>query len=92
MNIMLKLLGLIDLLGALLHYLVRYDIFHELAIIVGIIISVKAVIFFKDVASIIDLITALILVLGGFGYYSGILAVFGAVWLLQKSFFSLFFY
>ncbi len=92
MALLLRLMGLIDLAGAALHYLVRYEAFKELSLIIGIIISVKAVIFLRDWASIVDMITALILVIGSFGVYSGILAIFGAVWLLQKAFFSLFFF
>ena len=91
-KLVLRLLGLIDLSGALLHYLVRFDMFREISLIIGIIIAAKAIVFLKDWASILDMITALILVIGSFGYYSNILAVLGALWLLQKAFFSLIYY
>ncbi len=83
-----KLFGLIDLFAALIFILVQWDIGIKWAIIMAIYLIVKSIIFIADIASIIDLITGIYLVLVILGVHSAFSAIF-IIWLLQKGFFSI---
>ena len=77
-----------DLIIALIFILVQWDIGLKYAIIAAIYLIVKGIIFISDIASIIDLITGIYLVLIILGIHSSFSAIF-VIWLVQKGIFSL---
>jgi len=84
-----KLLGLVDLLAALCFLLVQWGVFENFAVVIAIILLIKSLIFISDFTSIIDLISALYLFLVIFNIHSAFAFIF-VLWLLQKAIFSLF--
>lgn len=85
---MIKLLGIIDLIIALIFILVQWDIGIKYAAIAAIYLIVKGIIFIFDIASVIDLITGVYLILVILGIHSAFSVIF-IIWLAQKGFFSL---
>ena len=85
---MIKLLGVIDLITAIFYILAVYNIGINIALVLAVILMVKALLFIKSWSSWVDLIV------GGYLFLiiydvSTIFAFIGFVWLIQKSFFSL---
>ena len=85
---MLKLLGIIDLIIALIFILVQWDIGVKYGVIAAIYLIVKGIIFIFDIASIIDLVTGVYLILVILGLHSAFSVIF-IIWLIQKGIFSL---
>jgi len=85
---MIKLLGIMDLIIALIFILVQWDIGLKYAIIAAIYLIVKGIIFITDIASIIDLITGVYLILIVLNIHSAFSVIF-VIWLVQKGIFSL---
>jgi len=83
-----KLFGLMDLFAALIFILAQWNIGIKWGVILAIYLIVKSIIFIADIASIIDLITGIYLVLVILNIHSAFSAIF-IIWLLQKGFFSL---
>lgn len=86
---LMKLFGLLDLLGAIFIILLKWNIGVEIGLVIAVLLGIKALIFLKDWASIVDLISVAVLILAVFGNYFSFSWIF-SVWLLQKSFFSFF--
>ena len=84
----LKLLGLLDLIIGLHLILLKWDFFPSLGIVFAVYLFIKSIAFFHDVASIVDLLTAVIYTLAVYDIYFSFTWIF-SLWLLQKSFFSL---
>lgn len=89
--VLLKFLGLLDILSAVVILILKFGFFVDFGLLLAIFLALKSIIFIKDVASIIDLITAVFFFLAAIGYYFSFTWIF-AVWLLQKGLFSLIYY
>jgi len=85
----LKLLGLIDLLAAIGLVMLKYDMFQTFALVLGLLVLIKAIMFFGSFISFIDIACFLVIILASFGVFNFISWI-AAIWLLQKGFFSLF--
>lgn len=86
-SMLVKLLGVLDLLGAVLIILLNWGIGSKIGFAVAVLLGIKSLIFLCNWASIIDLVSVSILVLAAFGHYYSFSWLF-ALWLLQKAFFS----
>lgn len=84
-----KLLGLIDLLAAVFIILLRFNIGRDIAFIIAIILLIKSVIFLTSFISLIDVLCGVFLLLAIYGYYYFFTWLF-ALWLLQKGVISVF--
>ncbi|MBI5872125.1 hypothetical protein HZB88_03495 [archaeon] len=82
------ILGIIDILGALALFVLKWGILKTVGWILVIFLGAKALLTFGDFASIVDLACVLIFILAIFGVY-GIWSYIAIVWLLQKGIFSL---
>jgi len=87
---MLKLLGALDFAAALFLILVQWDIGFGIASVLAAYVVVKSLLFFGNWASFVDLAAGIYMFLAIYNIHSALSLVF-ALWLLQKSFFSLFF-
>ncbi|MBS3141205.1 hypothetical protein J4405_03615 [Candidatus Woesearchaeota archaeon] len=85
----LKLMGLIDLLAGIGLVLLKYDMFQTVVLVLGLLVLIKAVMFFGSVISFIDIACFLVIILASFGIFNFISWI-AAIWLFQKGFFSLF--
>ncbi|MBS3171071.1 hypothetical protein J4449_00500 [Candidatus Woesearchaeota archaeon] len=86
--ILFKFLGFLDIVSALVILVLKFGFFVDLGILLSIYLAIKSIIFIKDAASIIDLVTAVFFFLAAFGYYFSFTWIF-AIWLLQKGLFTL---
>ena len=84
---MIKVLGILDIISAVVMILLNYYSF-GFAWIFALYLGIKSLIFIKSIVSIIDLVAVLFFVLAMFGIHNIITLIF-AVWILQKGFFSL---
>ena len=84
-----KLLGLVDLLTAILFFLAWLEIYPiKLAIVVIILLILKSLMFIKSFTSILDLIGAVFLIIAmAFNFY--MIDWLFMLWFLQKGSFSL---
>ncbi len=89
--VLLKFLGLLDIVSALVILILKFGFFVDLGLLLAIFLAIKSIIFIKDVASVIDLITAVFFFSAALGYYFSFTWIF-AIWLLQKGLFSLIYY
>lgn len=87
-DMIVKLFGILDLLGAISLILLRWDIGGNIGLVLGALLGIKALVFFYNWASIVDMVSVLFLILACFGFYFSFSWIF-AFWLLQKGFFSL---
>lgn len=86
----LKLLGLMDILSITALLLFKYGLISQKFLIIAMIyLIIKAVIFFKDFASLIDFGVAIVFALALFGIYN-VLTWIAVLWILQKAVLSLF--
>ena len=83
-----QILGLLDLTASVLHILLRWNIGVKLALIAGTLLLLKSLIFMKNIASFIDLLSAVFLLLPIFGVSYSYVNIFFSLWLLQKAMFS----
>jgi len=85
-----KILGLIDIIAGLLIILLKWELFPYLALLIGLSILIKALLFFTTdaVVSMIDIFCICFLFLGVAGVYFYFTWLF-AIWFFQKGFFSL---
>ena len=86
---LVKLLGILDLLAAIFLILLRWGIGSDVGLVIGILLGIKSLIFLSNWASIVDLISVVILILAALGHYYYFSWLF-SIWLLQKAFFSFF--
>lgn len=84
-----KLLGLLDILTGVMVALLTFGIKSPLLIILGSYLIVKGVIFFSG-ASVMDLFCALIIFYAYLNPVPGLVTGLVAIWLLQKGIVSLF--
>ncbi|MFH1332156.1 MAG: hypothetical protein ABIH63_02625 [archaeon] len=84
-----KLLGIFDLLAALSIILLRFGVAKTMAIALAIYLIVKGAIYIKSVPSMVDIAAGIIMVLAFYGWFS-ILTWVAAIWLTQKGVISLF--
>lgn len=87
--VFLKLMGLMDLLTVTTLLLFKYGIIQQKFLIVAVAyLIIKGVIFFRDIASIVDVGVAVIFILALFGIYN-VLTWIAVLWVLQKAVFSM---
>ncbi len=84
-----KLLGLIDLLAAVFIILLRFNIGGSIALVIAIILLIKSFVFLRSFVSIIDILSGVFLLLAIYGHYYFFTWLF-ALWLLQKAIVSIF--
>ena len=84
-----KLFGALDLLAGIFLVLLKWGIGMKIGLVLGVLLGIKALIFFSNWASVVDMVCVFILVLASLGYYFSFSWLF-ALWLFQKAFFSLF--
>ncbi len=84
-----KLLGLIDLLAAVFIILLRFNIGNKIAFVIAIILLIKSIIFLTSFTSWIDIISGIFLILAVYGHYYFFTWIF-ALWLFQKGVISVF--
>lgn len=83
-----KILGIVDLLAGLSLILLKFNLLKQFALIVGLVLLIKSLMFLGNIASFIDIIAVAVIVLAFFGVY-GIVSWISVVWLVQKGLFSL---
>lgn len=87
--VFLKLMGLMDLLTVTTLLLFKYGIIQQKFLIIAVVyLIIKGVIFFRDIASIVDVGVAVIFILALFGIYN-VLTWIAVIWVLQKAVFSM---
>ena len=86
--VLIKFLGLLDILSGLIIIILKFNVFSEIGLFLSIFLGLKSIIFIKDVASVIDLVTAGFLFLASIGFYFSFTWIF-SIWLLQKGLFTL---
>lgn len=85
---LVKILGLMDFGAAIMLILLKWEIGMVIGWIFAIYLLVKSIIFLYDIASLVDLVTAVFFLLAVTGNYFFFTWIF-SLWLLQKAFFSL---
>lgn len=89
-KMILKLMGLMDILSVLILLLFKYGIISQKFVIIATIyLAIKGIIFFRNVVSLADFGVAVIFVLALFGVYN-VLTWIAMIWILQKAILSLF--
>ena len=83
-----QLFGLLDIIAALSVVLLKFDIFIWLSLVLGIYLIIKSLIFIKSLASWIDLICGIGMIISFIGFFSGF-SWLVLIWLIQKGIFSL---
>ena len=86
--VLMQLLGLLDILSGLIIIILKFGVFPELGLFLSIFLGIKSLIFIKDIASVLDLITAVFLCLAALGFYFSFTWIF-SIWLLQKGLITL---
>ncbi|MDP2907497.1 MAG: hypothetical protein Q8O03_06155 [Nanoarchaeota archaeon] len=85
----IKILGLMDLLSITILLLFKYGVVSQIFLIAAVIyLMAKGVIFFRNIASLLDFGVAIIFALALFQTYN-VLTWIALVWVLQKAVFSL---
>ena len=84
-----KILGILDIIAALMFIFAKLGIFKLMVVILALYLIVKALAFISDIASFIDLTSGVYLLLILLGV-SPILSLLFFLWLLQKGLISLF--
>ena len=87
---MLKLFGSLDLLAAVFLVLAQWDVGLGIATFLAFYIIGKSILFIGNWASLVDLLAGIYMFLVIYDIHSAFSLIF-VLWLLQKSFFSLFF-
>jgi len=82
-----KLLGIVDLLAAFSLIFLKFGFFKQFAIIIGLLLLVKSLVFF-NIVGLIDIIAVVVMALAFMGIF-GIVTWIFVVWLIQKGLFSL---
>ncbi len=83
-----KILGLMDVISGIVLGLAYYELFGQIAVICALYLLIKGIIFFGSFATWIDLITAIVFFLVIYGV-SGVWVWIFIIWLMQKGIFSL---
>lgn len=86
----LKFLGLMDLLSITSLLLFKYGVIPQIFLIIAVIyLMAKGVLFFRNIASLLDFGVAIIFILALFQIYN-VLTWVAIIWVLQKAILSLF--
>ena len=85
--VLFKILGMMDIFSGLLILILKFGFFQDIGLIFALYLAVKSMIFIKDFASVIDLVTALFFFLAAVGFYFSFTWIF-SIWLLQKGIFT----
>lgn len=86
----LKLLGLMDLLSIASLLLFKYGLISQKFLIIAVIyLMIKGIIFFRNIVSLLDFGIAVIFILALFQVYN-VLTWIAIIWILQKAVLSLF--
>jgi hypothetical protein len=85
---LVKLLGLLDFLAGIFIIFARWNIGSQIGLVLAILLIIKSLAFITWKVSYIDLLSGVILLLASTGHYFFFSWIF-AIWLFQKSFFSL---
>lgn len=83
---LLKLLGMLDLAAAIILILLNWSIGINIGWFFSIYLILKGIVFWS-LASLLDILSGILMILAIFGYYS-IFTWLAVVWLAQKFFFS----
>ena len=86
---MIKLLGIMDLIIALIFILVQWDIGLKYAVIAAIYLIVKGIIFLSEFMSKIDLLLGVYILLMGIFHFTSFMDFFIYGWFLYKFVFTL---
>jgi len=86
---MIFVLGILDILAGLSLLLVKFNIFPVITALFGLYVLIKALVFLRSFASIVDIIVVIIFIITLLGSFN-ILSLCALFWLIQKGFFSLF--
>ncbi len=84
----IKLLGVLDLLAAVVLFLLKFKVGLIIGAVLGAYLVIKGVIFFSA-ASIIDIAAGVLMLLAVYGTYMPLNWLL-SLWLLQKAFFSIY--
>jgi len=86
----LKLMGLMDIISIAVLLLFKYGLISKMFLITVVIyLAIKGIVFFRNIVSLADFGVAIIFVLALFGIYN-VLTWIAIVWILQKAILSLF--
>lgn len=85
-----RILGLIDLLTALSVVLLRFGIAKTMALALAIYLIIKGIIFIKNITSMIDIAAGVVVLIAALGYFTPIITWIAAIWIAQKGVISLF--
>ena len=83
-----KILGLVDIISGIALGLAYFGLFEQMAFICGLYLFIKGIIFFGGFASWIDILTAIVFLMIVYGI-QGLWVFIFVVWLVQKGIFSL---
>lgn len=86
--VFVKILGFMDLLAALVLFLLFYDIGYGLAYVLFWYLLFKSIIFFSAKITLFDLLSAIFLIAGSYGHHTP-LAWISIIWLVQKGIISM---
>ncbi len=84
----LKIFGLLDMFAAIVLLLLKFNMGIGIAWFFAIYLIIKSLLLFNAIPSILDLLSAIIIILAIYSFY-GIFSYLAILWLLQKGFFSL---
>ena len=84
-----KFLGVMDLVIAFMFIIAQWGFGYHVGLVLAIYVILKSLLFMPNIASVIDLIGGIYLLLILFGIHH-VFAVLFLIWFLQKGFFSLF--
>jgi hypothetical protein len=86
----LKIFGILDLIAGVILILLKFNLVsYTIAWIFIIYLILKGLIFIKSIASILDIVSSVFMILAVYGFYNVITWIF-VLWLIQKGFFSFF--
>jgi uncharacterized membrane protein HdeD (DUF308 family) len=83
-----KLLGMFDLLSGIVLILLRFNLIKWVGLFFAAYLILKAILFIRDITSFIDIIAGIFIILAVLGIFN-ILSWIFVIWLLQKGIFSL---
>lgn len=82
-----KILGILDLIGAICLVLLKFGLAVQFSFFIGIVLFIKALAFIKNFVSVIDIIALCFFAAALFGYWWGF-SWLAVLWFIQKAFFS----
>jgi len=86
--VIMKFFGILDILAGIVIILLKFGFMENIGILLALYLGLKGIFFINNLASIIDLITAVFLLMAALDIYFSFTWIF-SLWLFQKGFFSL---